>query len=119
MRSPGQEIVGLGERRTRLLRKQAEAERQRGCSAGGGAGRGLRGQECRLCSRSGQVCRDTLLHTRLDLLPDPLPLVPKLQFGNGTLISPAWAGADQSSNPGGAVSSSSTLGLAMPQFPQP
>lgn len=45
MCSPGQEIVGLGERGTRLLRKQAEAERQRGRSArrggqeGGSGGR--------------------------------------------------------------------------------
>lgn len=35
----GQEIVGLGERGTRLLRKQAEAERQRGREPGGGGGR--------------------------------------------------------------------------------
>lgn len=36
MRLPGQEIVGLGECRSRLLRKQAEAERQRGRKAGRG-----------------------------------------------------------------------------------
>lgn len=71
MRWPGQEIVGLKERGTRLLRKQAEAERQRGRSAGGGAGRGLWGQECRLCSCSGQVCWHLLLHPLLDLLPGP------------------------------------------------
>lgn len=34
----GQEIVGLGERGTRLLRKQAEAERQRGRAQEGGSG---------------------------------------------------------------------------------
>lgn len=60
-----------------------------------------------------------LLHPLLDLLLDPLPAVPKLQFGHGTLISSAWAGVEQSSSPRGAVSSSSTLGLALPQFPQP
>lgn len=36
----GQEIVGLGERGTRLLRKQAEAERQRGREPGGGGQEG-------------------------------------------------------------------------------
>lgn len=123
MRSPGQEIVGLGERGSRLLRKQAEAERQRGRSAGGGGRKGApgAGMPAMLPLRAG--VRDPplhpLLHPLLDLLPDPLPAVPKLQFGHGTLISSAWAGVEQSSSPRGAVSSSSTLGLALPQFPQP
>lgn len=43
MCSPGQEIVGLGERRTRLLRKQAETEMQRGRRARRGGRKGAPG----------------------------------------------------------------------------
>lgn len=43
MCSPGQEIVGLGERRTRLLRKQAETKMQRGRRARQGGRKGALG----------------------------------------------------------------------------
>lgn len=43
MCSPGQEIVGLGECRTRLLRKQAETEMQRGRRARRGGRKGAPG----------------------------------------------------------------------------
>lgn len=95
MRSPGQEIVGLGECRSRLLRKQAEAERQRGRKGGQG------GQEADSGGRNagnGQVCQPGAGQG------GSFPQHSEERRGEAV-----WWGWQPLSS----------LGLAVPQFPQP
>ena len=111
MCSPGQEIVGLGERGTRLLRKQAEAERQRGRSARRGGRKRTPG--------AGMPAMFPLRAGVPDPLPDPLPARAKAAARPWEPVSSAQSGVEGSSSPRVAGSSSSSLGLALPQFPQP
>lgn len=95
MRSPGQEIVGLGECRSRLLRKQAEAERQRGRKGGQG------GQEADSGGRNagdGQVCQPGA--GQGGSFPQ------HSEERRGEAVCWGWQPL-------------SSLGLAVPQFPQP
>lgn len=95
MRSPGQEIVGLSECRSRLLRKQAEAERQRGRKGGQG------GQEADSGGRNagdGQVCQPGAGQG------GSFPQHSEERRGEAV-----WWGWQPLSS----------LGLAVPQFPQP